>query len=224
MRRLSVASETTGHLSRLKRGDVAISRLFHNALGCIDEIEWLMSMDDETFGGAWRGGRWTPGSPEMPYAWAANRAHARWAAVTAYSMVDVCAATVGRIRGIGAPPHEAGFSALQKKAGKLGPFWKAWVDSVAADPNYRLVTEARHPFVHKGYVEIGGISGPPSGHAQRSRFAFAPVDVSTTDLYVTNQVQERPAREIVEMAHRCAIDSFELFMQTARDAAAALTT
>jgi hypothetical protein len=125
-RRMTFVCSGLHELGRLKPQCLAISPLFHNALACIDELEYLVEHDEQTFGGPWNGGRWTVGSHELSYAFHASRAHARWAAINAFTCIDVCAAMVGRVTDIARPPREVSFSALKKKQGKLAQVWRDW--------------------------------------------------------------------------------------------------
>lgn len=82
-------------------------------------------------------------------------AHARWAASSAVTAVDLCAAALARQLGIGPIATKSGdkeFNLWQLKDaasnGQTTGTAGAWAKSVSADPDLRLLSSIRNPTVH----------------------------------------------------------------------------
>ncbi len=92
-------------------------------------------------------------------------AHGHWAAVTAFTAIDRCAAALGQLL----PPKDWGrtysLSDLNpRKAEKVRPLadfplLDRWASSANADPEYHLVAGYRHPMVHRSIGATAELDG-----------------------------------------------------------------
>jgi hypothetical protein len=77
-------------------------------------------------------------------------AHARWATGACVTAIDVCAAALARAYGYTGKQQLAlgGLKPDKKLRSSLPPLASAWADAVFADPEYKVVVEARHALTH----------------------------------------------------------------------------
>jgi hypothetical protein len=134
------------------------SKLAYAAVWSVQHLRYLVGLDSIA-----------PLASTLCPAWSLqviDYAHGHWAAVTAVTAIDRCAAALGRLL----PEKKNGFAYSladlnQEKSGKrpLEDFSlvNRWVQGAISDPEYRLVADFRHPMVHRSIsatAELGGDS------------------------------------------------------------------
>ncbi len=146
------------------------------AMWAADGLDYLLDVDDQTFG------HWPRRLHGYPHE-AVDLAHVRWAAASAITTLDLCAGTLGRRR---CPPRHDGneyslrdFDAKYSKAVQrlalLTSPERAWAVAATTDPDYATVLNARHPMVHsrlKRTLYAGTEPGRP--HERRTGFPVGP--------------------------------------------------
>jgi hypothetical protein len=125
--------------------------LLHWAVWAADGMHYLLELDDRAFGS---------GEPDlMGHAReSVDLAHVRWASASAITALDLCAATLGRLRCPTWPGNECSLRDFDKggpnrKAAKdllarLQDVERDWVMSVLRDQDYRTALRARNPMTH----------------------------------------------------------------------------
>lgn len=144
----------------------------------VESLHYLADLDDACF----REDHPQGGHPSD----ATDEAHVRWAAGSAITGVDLCAAALGRVYKIADGLRELSMRDLtmhfgdpsRKKAATnyaaMGPAWQAWARAVYADPAYIRCLAARNPLTHADAPRA--IYAGASGHANRYGYRFGGFD------------------------------------------------
>jgi hypothetical protein len=116
------------------------------AVAAVDSLHYLQDLD-----AALPGTRLLPGGHD---ALTVDLAHARWAAGTAMTALDLCAAAIGHLyrllRGDG-QYHDMGSITRAIKKAKPADRARAsgWINPALADPDFGVVQAVRHPLTHR---------------------------------------------------------------------------
>ncbi len=143
------------------------------AVWCADALDYADAIDDEFFGqGNTRGFQ-----PEV-----IDLAHVRWAAGTASTAIDLCAAALGSwYCGVLAGAHQLDLRKIRPWAhnknvsatrAKLPPAGRAWVRRTWVDADYKTLLALRNPFTHSRLPRH--LTRPTSGHSGRTAFPLPP--------------------------------------------------
>ena len=136
-------------------------------------------------------------------------AHVRWAAGTAITALDLCAAALGRMYCGWSKKHEPDlrYFDLQARAKDaatlrraLPPPMSLWVDRVLADGRYKMIQDARNRFTH-AFMNRSLIRGDEGGHRSRTQFRDGQSNTSWG------------SRDIVVAAKECASDHVDRFLR-----------
>jgi hypothetical protein len=136
--------------------------------------------------------------------------HVRWAAGTAIMALDLCAAVLGRrycsaggsghefdLGSFDPPPVTTGKATKpQNRFGQLPQAGQAWVRDVHADSGYQMTLDARTLLVHRRAIRTLSVGAV----APRTAFRIGP------------QLQEVPARDLIDTARRVAVTHVERFL------------
>lgn len=155
--------------------DPEASGLLLWAIWAADGLFYLIELDEDTFGANVQ-------RPAGQRQEAVDVAHVRWATSTAITVLDLCAATLGRLycspRG---SDMEYALEDFRGRAGRphfaqLSPPAQEWVRVTVGDRDYRIVKRARNPLVHRRvrrtvYLSVGA---PPEAHGSRTGFYVGP--------------------------------------------------
>jgi hypothetical protein len=138
--------------------------------------------------------------------------HARWAATSAITALDLCAAVLGRrhcsVTGSNefdlgffnpTPPTTGKPTKAQNRFAQLPPAAQGWVRDVLADADYQMVLDARDPFVHRRLLRIVH-AGVGTANLPRTAFRIGP------------KQQEVDSRDLIERARRVAVEHVERFL------------
>jgi hypothetical protein len=92
-------------------------------------------------------------------------AHVRWAAGTAVTAIDLCAAALGNwYCGVPGDNHALDLADVRSQRNKLPPSATAWVERVWTDPEYETLRKVRNPFTHRRlprHLTVGGRTAFP---------------------------------------------------------------
>ena len=109
-----------------------------------------------------------------------DMAHVRWAAGTAVTAIDLCAAALARLHCGTTSSREGSISDFrpdprnQRRRVALPPAALDWLDSVLADASYGAIKLARDPMTHGKLIRTLQIGvTPPGPHEQRTLFPVA---------------------------------------------------
>jgi hypothetical protein len=154
------------------------------AAWAVDALHYLADLDADIFNGSRVLGGHHVDTVEI--------AHARWAAGTAMTALDLCAATIGALH---LPRSQRAYDILDldqaKRRASLCKACTAWLDGVISDPDYSLLKDIRNPLTHSTMPRILAIGGAapapepePDLRTSRTRFkvtsASAPLGMIQT--------------------------------------------
>jgi hypothetical protein len=168
-------------MNRWPRKDQAASRFPIWALWTVESLDYLAMLDDETMGPPAR----------SPYGYGPDVveiAHTRWAAGSAVTALDLCAAMLAVRHGsrpvdshsasLGdfVPKHQRNMDA-KKRAQDLRDAVphaaRAWISAVWGDPEYQTVRRARNPLTHSSLPRL--VRGSMGGAQTPERSTLLPV-------------------------------------------------
>lgn len=142
------------------------------AMWATDSLDYLAHVDDRAFGGARR----------ILYGHhpdAIDLAHVRWAAGSAATAIDLCAAVLGRNYCGTKLPELALASFFQRGGSKLlaalPPEARRWVKATNSDPDYASIKRARNPMMHSRLARTLQLSTEkPGPHEHRTLLPVGP--------------------------------------------------
>jgi hypothetical protein len=160
--------------------DVEAAALLGWAIWAADGLAYLLELDERTFGSRDLG---LSGHNHQ----SVDLAHVRWASISAITVIDLCAATLGRLR---CPPRGNEYSMpmfdsraargenrplVEERLALLTDRERGWAEDVSADEQYRTVRRARNPMTHARLVQTHyGGNVPPKPHSYRAGFPVGP--------------------------------------------------
>ena len=162
----------------------AIGHLASAAGRGAESLVYLTDIDERRFAGEWPNDAYENDS--------IDDAHARWAATTALSCLDLCIAAAGRLLGFAIRPpkgedsirsfyhsdYKTGTIKKDKRDTIIEP-WRAWFDSVVADHRYADLLRVRNALVHADAFRIvHGTTGSIAGHEMRYGYRVKSLDPS----------------------------------------------
>lgn len=138
-------------------------------------------------------------------------AHARWAASTAMTALDLSAAAIGEQHSLASRStghaHDIGTLQENQNRAQLCAGCTAWLDAVVSDTDYELLKNARDPLVHRKLPRIVKIGG-----------GSAPTPVDRLGLAVPgaqSPTGEMPSRQLVELSRDTATRHVVALLQAA---------
>lgn len=129
-------------LARLGGGEATTHA--HWAVRVLDELYYLADLDERDARARWAQSGHSSDTVDL--------AHARWAASTAMTALDLCAAALGfrhQLPRRGSWVHDVEQLNVPSNRGKLCVNCDSWVDRVRADPGYGVLKGVRDPLVHR---------------------------------------------------------------------------
>ena len=142
--------------------DAEAGALIGHAVWAVDGLHYLMSIDQIAFEG--------PGQLHGAHTDTVELTHVRWAATSALTALDLCAAALARRSGLymgnrraaiqnlnAAGPEEAKTIRTQ-----LNPRALDWVNRVVRDSDYAILRRVRHPLTHSRLTRHISIGGAPA--------------------------------------------------------------
>jgi len=149
--------------------------------------------------------------------------HVSWVTGQAFTAVDLCAATLGRLY-LPGRRAEASLSQFRPWAGKsssakpvhrararLSPAARAWVRAVWVDQRYKELRAARHSLTHST-LPRALVRPIPPGHAGRTSFRIWGTAGPQAGLATLMARQPVPARDLIERARDVATFHVEAFV------------
>jgi hypothetical protein len=157
-----------------KWSDSEAGALLSWAMWAAEDVGYLDHLDHRAFGGRRR--TLYGYHPDV-----VDLAHVRWAAGSAVTAIDLCAAVLGRnychVKG----NHQLALAAFVDKTKGLGLLAQLpgdaqrWVKAVSRDPDFGTVKRARNPMTHSRLPRtIQGGNRKPGPHEQRTSLPVGP--------------------------------------------------
>lgn len=180
----------------------------------IESLYYLLDIDDATFAAK-------PGAARGYHRDTLDLAHVRWAAASAITGLDLCAAALGRHWGAQVDADkelsvvELGPNGHEKKVRYkvLPPPARKWVRDVLKDTDYRMTKAVRNPFVH-GMMprSLARIIGAPDYSQPRVSLPVWGAPKDPNDPAEVMRTMPVSARELIERIIKMATDHAELFV------------
>lgn len=146
------------------------------AVWAADGLFYLLQLDDQAFGASAQ-------RPSGTRQEAMDMAHVRWAAANAITVLDLCAASLGRLY-CPLKRHGQEYSVEDFRGKEEGRFFfdrlpsaaQDWVKRTVGDADFRIVKRARDPLIHRRLrrVVYATVGGPPAAHQGRTGFYVGP--------------------------------------------------